>query len=93
MWLTSICVGQPRGMRTDEMAAGVKCGQTRIQPVSHSPHAAASPGSTGGKAVTEQAPMLALRRARGGCRQRRASSLWISARGRGGHIQAAGRQQ
>jgi hypothetical protein len=81
------------------MAAGVRRGQTRIQPVSHSSHtatgqaAAPSPEGADGKTVTEQPPMLALRRAPGGCRQKRASSLRLSARGRGGHIQAAGRQQ
>ena len=79
------------------MATGSQCGQTRIQPVSHCSHTAtgqaAAPGPEGadGKTVTEQALALELRRTHGG--QRRASSLWISARDRIGHIQAAGRQQ
>jgi len=81
------------------MAAGVRYGQIRMQPMSHSSHAATgqaaapNPEGTDCKSVTEQVPMLALRRAHGGCRQRHASSLWISARGRSGHIQAAGGQQ
>jgi hypothetical protein len=81
------------------MTAGVRCGQTRIQPVSHCSHPATSqaavPGPEGadGKTMTEQVPMLALRRTHGGCRQRPASSLRTFARGRSGHTQAAGKQQ